>query len=79
LLLLLLAAMLLLGASSVSVLLLLLVVLVLSSVRMGFGVGRIVAACLISSRPSSCRNGNGKKAASLSSLCVVMGKTRTKN
>jgi hypothetical protein len=52
--LLLLAAMLLLGVSSASVLLLLLVVLALSSVRMGFGVGRMVAACLISSRPSSC-------------------------
>jgi hypothetical protein len=56
LLLLLLAAMLLLGVSSASALLLLLLaVLVLSSVRMGFGVGRIVAACLISSRPSSCK------------------------
>jgi hypothetical protein len=37
---------LLLGASSV--------LLLLTSVRMGLGVGRIVAACLISSRPSSC-------------------------
>jgi hypothetical protein len=29
--------------------------LLLVSVRMGLGVGRIVAACLISSRPSSCK------------------------